>query len=317
MGLGSDVFQVLHPRWNVALALQHTPDIDVVRALCAADEVGIARQRPGAGAGPAVEFMRVARGASCGMAPDVHVGLLQGVDEAQPSCLGVFGHVVHECVLDVLFGLLARDGGLGPHDRLIVMPATLDAPRTRWRKPSKSVSFTGAKGPTMRPPGVRLDHTGHQPPPSHGQSLHAELQHGGTGTVGQPTRPTIGPFSWPATLPPTDSLPDLMSNNHFDECFRITRDRRPVHRLYRAAFKQTFQTFPLIKRHRFSDLSISISILNDHNPTVVVIAELRLQTKVTSFLIDSPNFPCNFRRDRQIIGSGVKTESRRKLIRIP
>jgi hypothetical protein len=26
----SSVVRILHPRWNVALALQHTPDIDVV-----------------------------------------------------------------------------------------------------------------------------------------------------------------------------------------------------------------------------------------------------------------------------------------------
>jgi hypothetical protein len=47
-GEGSEVFRVLHPRRDVALALQHAPDIDVVWALDVEDEVGVARQRQGA-----------------------------------------------------------------------------------------------------------------------------------------------------------------------------------------------------------------------------------------------------------------------------
>lgn len=60
LGRGSDVVRLLHPRRDVALALQHTPDIDVVRALDVEDEVGVARQRPGAQARQ-IQFMRVAR----------------------------------------------------------------------------------------------------------------------------------------------------------------------------------------------------------------------------------------------------------------
>lgn len=71
------------------------------------------------------------------MAPDVRVGLLQGIDEAQRGSLGVFSDVVRECILDVLFCLLARDDGLGLHDWRRVLPAALAAPRTRSRKPSK------------------------------------------------------------------------------------------------------------------------------------------------------------------------------------
>ena len=52
---------------------------------------------------------------TCRMAADVRIGLLQGVDEAQRGSLGVFGHVVRECILDILLGLLARDDGLGLH----------------------------------------------------------------------------------------------------------------------------------------------------------------------------------------------------------
>lgn len=71
------------------------------------------------------------------MAPDVRVGLLQGVDEAQRGRLGIFGHAVRECILDVLLGLLARDDVLGLHGWRRVLPVTLAAPRTRSRKPSK------------------------------------------------------------------------------------------------------------------------------------------------------------------------------------
>ena len=54
----SEVFRVLHPRRDVALALQHAPDIDMVRALDVADEVGVALQRPGVQARQ-IQFMRV------------------------------------------------------------------------------------------------------------------------------------------------------------------------------------------------------------------------------------------------------------------
>jgi hypothetical protein len=60
LAAASDVFRVLHPRRDVALAVQHTPDIDAVRALDIEDELGVARQRPGAQARQ-IQFMRVAR----------------------------------------------------------------------------------------------------------------------------------------------------------------------------------------------------------------------------------------------------------------
>ena len=71
------------------------------------------------------------------MPADVAVRVLQGVDEAERSGLGAFGQVVGDRVLDVPMGLLARDDGLGLHDRLRVLPVTLAAPRARSRKPSK------------------------------------------------------------------------------------------------------------------------------------------------------------------------------------
>jgi hypothetical protein len=51
--------RLLHPRRDIPLAVKHTPDIDVVRALDVEHEVRVARQRPCAQAGQ-VEFMGVA-----------------------------------------------------------------------------------------------------------------------------------------------------------------------------------------------------------------------------------------------------------------
>jgi hypothetical protein len=44
---------------------------------------------------------------------------------------------VGDRVLDVPMGLLARNDRLGLHDRLGVLPASLAAPRSRSRMPSK------------------------------------------------------------------------------------------------------------------------------------------------------------------------------------
>ncbi len=71
------------------------------------------------------------------MTSDVRVGLLRGVDEAQRGRLGVFGHLVRECILDVPLGLLVPDDRLGLHDRLCVLAVALAVPLTGSRKPSK------------------------------------------------------------------------------------------------------------------------------------------------------------------------------------
>ena len=71
------------------------------------------------------------------MPADMAVRVLQGVDEAERGGLGAFGKIVGDRVLDIPVGQLARDDGLGLHDRLRVLPAALAAPRTRSRKPSK------------------------------------------------------------------------------------------------------------------------------------------------------------------------------------
>lgn len=126
----------LHPRRDVALPMQHTPDIDVVGVLDVEDQIGIPRQRPGAKFRQ-VQLVGVSRRSRGRMPADVAVRVLQGVDEAERGGLGAFGQVVRDRVLDVPMGLLARDDGLGLHDRLRVLPVALAAPRTRSRKPSK------------------------------------------------------------------------------------------------------------------------------------------------------------------------------------
>ena len=72
---GSNVFWVLHPRRDVAFALQHMPYIDMVRALDVDDEVGVAPQRLEAQSDQ-VQRVGVARRASCWMSPDLHIGQL-------------------------------------------------------------------------------------------------------------------------------------------------------------------------------------------------------------------------------------------------
>ena len=50
----------LHPRRDIALAVQHAPDVDVIGMLDVEHQVGVARQRPGAKARQ-VQLVRVAR----------------------------------------------------------------------------------------------------------------------------------------------------------------------------------------------------------------------------------------------------------------
>lgn len=132
----SRVTGFLHPRRDVTLPVQHTPNVDVVGVLDIEDQIGIPSQRPGAKARQ-VQLVGVSRRAGGRMPADVAVGVLQGVDEAERGCLSTFGQVVGDRVLDVPMGLLARDDGLGLHDLPRVLPAVLAAPRTRSRRPSK------------------------------------------------------------------------------------------------------------------------------------------------------------------------------------
>lgn len=135
-GQASRVAGFLHPGRNVALPVQHTPDVDVVGALDVEDQIGIPGQRPRAQAWK-VQLVGVARRARARMAAYVRIGSLQGTDEAQRCSPGIFRQVVCERILDVPMGLLARDNGPGPHGWRRVLPVTLAGPRTRSRKPSK------------------------------------------------------------------------------------------------------------------------------------------------------------------------------------
>ena len=63
------------PGRDVALAMQHAPDVDVVASLDVEDQMRVARQRPEAQTGE-VQLVCVAGRASGGMESDVDVGLL-------------------------------------------------------------------------------------------------------------------------------------------------------------------------------------------------------------------------------------------------
>ena len=84
------------------------------------------------------------------MTSDVRVGVLRGVDEAQRGRLGVFGHVVRECILDVPLGLLVRD------DQLCVLAVASAVLLTGSSTPSKWVSVNGAAGAGDAPPRSKL-----------------------------------------------------------------------------------------------------------------------------------------------------------------
>ena len=121
---------VLHPGRDVALVVQHTPDVDMTRALDVEHQIRVRAQRPDAQARQ-VELVRVRRGAQRRVASDVGVGLLEGVDEAERSLDCILTQVLRDGPVDVPLGLLTRDDWPGFH------PAALAALRMRSRRPSK------------------------------------------------------------------------------------------------------------------------------------------------------------------------------------
>ena len=75
----------VHPRRDVALAMQHAPDVDVIATLDVEDEMRIARQRPESQIGK-VQLVGIAGRPGGWMAADVRVGLFQGFDEPSAAC---------------------------------------------------------------------------------------------------------------------------------------------------------------------------------------------------------------------------------------
>ena len=74
-----------HPRWDVALAVQNTPNINVIVTLDEKDQIRVAFQRPGSEARQ-MQVMGIAGRSGRRMAGDVPVRLLQGIDETE-CCL--------------------------------------------------------------------------------------------------------------------------------------------------------------------------------------------------------------------------------------
>lgn len=114
------------------LAMQHAPNIHVVRTLDGEHKVRMARQLPDAQVGQ-VEFVGVARRASGGVAADAGVGLLQRVDETESDGLAGFVQVLGNRTIHIPVGPLTRDHGLGYHAWVVGLAAL----RTRSRRPSK------------------------------------------------------------------------------------------------------------------------------------------------------------------------------------
>ena len=131
-GRESDIFGLLHPRRDVALAVQHAPDINLLWALDVKNEMGIARQWPEAQTGQ-VQFVGLTWRSGSRMATDVRISLLQGINEAERRLLSTFAEVVGNRIVNVPVGQLTRNDRLGRHPRA----PSLAALRTRSRSPSK------------------------------------------------------------------------------------------------------------------------------------------------------------------------------------
>jgi hypothetical protein len=100
---------LLHPRRDVALAVQHAPDLDVLRALDVEDKVGISRQR------------RSKRGDA-------------GWTASTERCyLSVFAEVAGNRLINVPVGQFTRNDWPGRHP----CAPSLAVFRTRSRSPSK------------------------------------------------------------------------------------------------------------------------------------------------------------------------------------
>lgn len=106
--------RLLHPRRDIPLPVQHTPNIDVVRVFDVEHKVRVARQRPCAQAWQ-VEFMGIARRSRSRVSTDVAVALLQGIDEAESHGLTRLHQVVGENPVHIPVGLGTRDNWLGLH----------------------------------------------------------------------------------------------------------------------------------------------------------------------------------------------------------
>src|SRR5262249_8965240 len=96
-----------HPDGDVALRVEHSPDVDVVVALDVEHQIGIPLH-PAASQPRERELVRVAGRPSGGMLGDAPEGRLQGFDKTQCHVASGFAHVVVYGRLDVPTGQRAR-----------------------------------------------------------------------------------------------------------------------------------------------------------------------------------------------------------------
>ena len=120
------------PGRDVPPAVQHPPDVDVIRPLDGEDQVRVARQRPTAQRRQ-VQFVGIPQRTGGGVSGQVGVGVFQCIDEPQGRWSGCLAHVVRDGRLNVVIGLRPGDDGLWLHRG---SPAA-STPWTRCRKPAK------------------------------------------------------------------------------------------------------------------------------------------------------------------------------------
>lgn len=92
--------------------MQNTPNIDVVVEFDIKDKVGAALQRPETEIWQ-VQFMSVTRRATRGVAADLAIGLLQGIDEAERRRFGALIEIMLDRLKRIQVGPFAWDDGLG------------------------------------------------------------------------------------------------------------------------------------------------------------------------------------------------------------
>lgn len=123
----------LHPRRNVALNVQHAPDVDVVAARDVEDQVWMVRERPGPQTGE-IQLMRVAQRADCWMSTDLFESVLQFIDEADRRLLGILCEVVRKAIIYALAGSLAQRDALRLYRLAADLPARVTRCATRRSK---------------------------------------------------------------------------------------------------------------------------------------------------------------------------------------
>ena len=93
----------VQPCWDITLAMQYTPDVDVAGQIDVEDEIRIALQGPRTQVRQ-IQFMSVAWRANGRLAGDLEIGLLHRPNETERNLLACFAQVVIDRILDIPAG---------------------------------------------------------------------------------------------------------------------------------------------------------------------------------------------------------------------